>query len=482
MASASGSSHYFAYQVQTDATTLPSPFTPTELRILEGGDVNSEQSSLISSELTSDRQIKSATNGVPNPSWNPSVEYSFGSFDDLIAGALQNNWSGDGYGSGVTVDVASGATLTTDGGELWSSYGFEDNSVITITGLTVSSEDGAYLIASGSGSDTITLTDLSGTPAVFTLEVDATLTVVGGRSSIVIDSSANNITVDATGRTITAASTIWTASAPDIRYNDLIYITGFSNAGNNGWHKVASVSGTVLTVTDDSTLVNESLTTGNLEVANNTSIITTGSTKKHFAIESGYNDVSQYRYMTGAQVSSMDISLSTDSIVTGSFNFMGRYLSPFSVSPVSTSVGATTTSSVFNTFRGFISFDGGTPSCVTDFSVSIDNGSESLMCIFQDELDDIVHGKSNCSGSFSAYFDDPTLANAYTNETPLNIFITMEDAVGNSISIGIPVAKLQGDSIDISESTVTESLDFQALGTDATFTNIYFINSRAIPE
>jgi hypothetical protein len=480
MSSSSGSTHYFAIQTESAAGTLPSPFTPTELRILPGSAFNSDQSALTSEELRSDRQITSSTLGVASPSWNPSVEWSYGSFDDLIAGALQSTWTGNGYATSLAVAVTA-TTIAIDSGDLWSSLGFSDGDVITITDLATSADNGSYLIASGSATDTITLTDLSSGVPTLTIAADAVITVVGGRSSIVIDASANEITVAATGNTITAASTIWTASSPDIKYNDLIYITGFVNAENNGYFKVASVTGTVLTFTSDSTLVNETLSTGDLNVANNTAIITTGTTTKHDSIESGYQDISQYRTLSGAQVSSMDLSFSTDSIVSGSFNFMGRSISAFGVTSEATSVVSSETTPVFNTYRGFISFDGSAPSCVTDFSLSLDNSSESLMCLFQDSLEDIVHGRSNVTGSFTAYFDDATLSNLYSAETSLDAFMTMKDADGNSISVGLPIVQLQGDTFDIAENTVSESLDFQALGGDATYTNIYFINSREIP-
>ena len=482
MANASGSLHYFAIQQETTAGVLPSPFTPTELRILEGGSFSDNRSPLVSGELRSDRQIISSTLGTPNPEWGASVEWSFNSFNALIEGALQNSFSGDTYASGITVDVAAGATITTDGGELWSSYGATDSEVITITGLTASAENGSYIIASGSGTNTLTLTDLSGSPASFTLEADATLTVIGGRSSIVIDSSANNITVAATARTITAASTIWKSASPDLRYGDLIYLNGFTNAGNNGYFKVTGVTATVLTLsTDATTLVDETLSTGDLEVANNTSIITTGTTKKNYAIESGYNDVALYRQLLGAQVGSMSLSMSTDSLVSGDFSLMGRELTAFAVTSAATSVTSASTTPVFNTFRGDLEISGGVTLCLTDLSISLDNNSQGQSCLFTRALSDIVHGRSNVTGSLSAYFDDPTLSNLYSDETLISIFVTMVDADGNSISIGLPRCQLQGDSFNLSEVDVTESLDFQALGGDTTYTNIYLINSRAIP-
>lgn len=477
-----GSNHIFALEEEGVAGTLPSPFNPTTLRILEGADFDDQRSALVSSELTgSSRQILSSTLGTPNPQWSPGVEYSFGSFDSLLEGALQNDWSANGYASGVTIDVAAGDTLTTDGGELWSSYGFADGDVITVTGLTASTEDGAYLIASGSGTDTITVTDLSSGAVTFTAETDATLTAIAGRLSTVVDTSANGLTVDATAFTITAASALWNTTALDLRFNDLIYLKGFSEANNNGYFKVVSATATVLTLNAESTLTNETISTGDVEVANNTAMLTVSNTKHNYSVLSGYEDVDQYRYMTGAQVSSMSISMATDSIVSGDFGFLGRYVSEFSGTSPATSVANPTTTQVFNTFRGYISFDGSAPACLLNLDINLDNNSEGLQCLFTSALDDITHGRSNVSGSFSAYFEDEQLANLYANETLVNIFTVMEDADGNSIGIGIPRAQLQSDTFQINETTVEESLDFQALGGDTTYTNIYIINSRAIP-
>ena len=481
MADASGSSHYWAIAQEEIFGTTPSPFNPQQYRFLEGSDAVDNRSTLTSSELTSDRQLRSSTLGTPQPDFSPSFELSAQSFDMLVEGALQGSWVGNGYAS-LTVDITGGdGTITTDGGEFWSTYNFADGDVITITGLSTNT-DGSFLIASGSGTATITVTDLSGGAVTFSAEADVAVVVIAGRSSAVIDSSANNITVDATARTITAASAIWTSASPDLRYGDLIYLNGFSNAGNNGYFKVLSATATVLTLTTDATtLVNETLSTGDLEVANNTAFVVAGSTKHSYSIESGYTDVNLYRTLRGAQISDMSMSYGTDSIITGDMTFMGLSLSAFDVASEATSVSNPTTTPVFNTFRGFVTFDGSAPNCVTDLSWSLSNSSEGLQCVFSDSLSSITHGKSLVTGSLTSYLSDAGLSTKYSDETNIAVYIVAEDADGRTFGVGMDNVQLQGEAIQVNETTVEISFDFAALYSDDEHMNIYIIESRPLP-
>lgn len=480
MASSSGSAHIWAIQKEAVAGVLPTPFTPTTQRILEGGDIADNRSALVSSELTPDRQIKSSTLGAQKPEVSFGVEYSFDTFDLLLESVFQNTWQGAGLANGLLIDVAAN-TLTTDSGATWASLGFADGDVITVTGLTASAQDGSYLIASGAATAAITITDLAGGAVTNTVEADATLVVVGGRLGTVIDTSTNTLTVVATTRTITAGSAIWKSAGIDLRYNDLIYLKGFANAANNGYFKIESVTDTVLTLHEDSVLADETISAGDVEVANNTGILTVASEKQTFSILSGYEDVSLYRTSLGNQVGSASISFSTDSIVTGDFSIMGLEMSDYVSTNPASNVIASTTTPVFNSFRGFITFNDSAPACLLSLDISLDNNSEGLQCLFTKALDTIVSGKSNCTGSFVAYFTDEQLSNLYSAETPVNMFTVMEDADGNSMGIGIPVAQLQSDTNQINETTVEQSVDFQSLGTDPVFTNIYMIKSRAIP-
>lgn len=473
----SGSNHLFATQEESVAGVLPSPFTPTINRILEGSDINDQRSSLVSSELTGpSRQILSSTLGAPKPSVSFAVEYSFDSFDMFLESVFQNRWLGAGVAEGVTVDVAASA-LTLADGSFWSDYGFSNGDVITVTGFTAGVDNGSYLIVSGAATDVIVISTLSEAPATLTAAIDNVLTVIAGRLATVV--GANSITVNPTTKTLTSTAALWTEPELDLRYNDLIYLNGFVNAANNGYFKVVSATGTVLTLHPESGLTAETIATG-VEVANNTGLLTVSNNPLTFSLLSGYTDIGQYRTALGNQVGSASFSFAVDSLVSGDFSIMGLEVSGYSVANPAAILVPPTLTPVFNTFRGYISFNGSAPACLTSLDISIDNGSEGLQCLFTKALSDITSGKSNCSGSFSAYFDDAQLANLYANETPVNIFAVMEDADGNSMGIGVPIAQLQSDVNQINETTVEESIDFQALGGDD-LSNIYIIKSRAIP-
>jgi hypothetical protein len=479
---ASGSSHYFAAQRETTAGTLPSPFTPQKLRVGEGSDFDKGQSALTSNELTDTRMILSSTLGTPNPTVSFDVEYSANSFDLLIESAFQNTTLYNGFASTITVDVATDGTLTTDGGETWDTYNFNDADFVTVTGLTVSAEDGIYKISTDVTTDSIVLTDLSDGAVTLTAETDATLTLVAGRKATVLDTSTYNLTVSASGSTITSSTDIWTEDALDMRYGALVYLEGFSNSANNGYFKVDTVpSATVLTL-DTSSLVDETISTGDVTVINNTSILTVSNEEQSFSLESGYTDVDQYRTMSGCQVGSMSIDLSTDAIASGSFDIMGTSITAFDVTPTSSSTVNASTTNVFNTYRGNMIVNGSYAFCLSTISISLDNATEGISCLFSRSLSDLVSGRSNASGSFVAYFSDASISNLFDAETAISLEIVMEDSDGNSMLFGLPECQLQSDTISYTETTSEQSVDFQALGNDTTYKNIYLIQSREIPS
>lgn len=473
----SGSQRYVAIQKETVAGTLPVPFDAQKLRVVPGSAIENSRTNISSNEIRDDRQIIVSRLGQNAPAFTAPGELSFDSYDDLIAGALGSAWLGDFNLSSIVVDFSSGATITTDDASDWADKGVTVGSIMMISGSTTPANDGAYKVTDVTG-DTVTVTDLSDGAVVFGGDIDDTIAINGGMGSTVVDTSGNSVAVSATNKTMTASTDLWITTA-GLRAGDRVYFTGFSNAGNNGFHKVTSITETILTFAD-STLVNETLSTGNLEVVSANAIVTTGTDLASFSIEEGFNDVSEYHYITGAKVGTWSASIQTDSIITTEFGLSAVSYHGFSDTSVADSLSEGNTNEVFDSYTGSLDIPGVAGCVITGFDFTLDNGLNTRYALLQKDACSIGEGRTNVTGTLNAYFPDSALSDIYNNEVSLSATFLFLDLDKNGYTFGFPNIKFTSDSIDVQEADVTESIGFQALGGDTTLGTMFVVKQPAV--
>jgi hypothetical protein len=469
----SGSQRYVAFQKETVAGTLPSPFNAQKLRVTPGSGIENARTNITSDEIRDDRQIIVSRLGQNAPALTIPGEFSADSYDELIAGALGSEWVGDYDLTDIVVDISGGATIVTDDSSNWADKGVAVGDYLVLTGSATASNDGVYYVNDVT-TDTITLDQAdAATPASFTISADDTVRIVGAREGAQVDASANNITVSATNKTMTAASAVWVTDL-DIRVGDRLYFDGFTNASNDGYHKVTAVTNTIITLAD-STLANETLSTGDLDVANATAIVKCGVDLASFSIEEGFNDVSEYHHITGAKVESWSASIQTDSIITNEFAFQGINYSGFDSTSVADSLIDGNTNDVFDSYTGTLTIPGVADCVITGFDFTLDNGLNPRYALLQKNRCSIGEGRINVTGTISAFFPSSVLSDIYNNETDLSVALYFEDLDKNGYTFGFPKIRFNSDSIDVAENDVTESIGFQALGGDAEFTTMYIV-------
>lgn len=286
-------------------------------------------------------------------------------------------------------------------------------------------------------------------------------------------STALTIDVDATLKTFTLSTGTWYSK--NVRVGDRITFSGFTNAGNNSDFVVTNLNDGVLTAGEAAGLVTES-GTGDEAFTATTAItqIKCGTTGVSFTIEEGFDDITEYQYVTGAYVNTWSMSIQPDAVVTGSFDLQAMTYSGFSATPLDSSPDDANTNSVFDTYTGIAYIEGITEPCViTGMDFSVDNGLQRRYAIMEQDACSVGQGRINVTGSLNAYFTSSTMSDKYNNEESFGVSIQLEDLDGNSYIIGIPAVKLTSDSKDISENDVTQTLNFQALGTNITDTTMY---------
>lgn len=131
--------------------------------------------------------------------------------------------------------------------------------------------------------------------------------------------SNTDIQADNTSSAFTSATVDWTTE--DITTGQWVYVQGFDTSGANGWFKVTSISASDLTVTpapsDDTNSGGNTITVEGSYIRNGTLYNSMGLQLQHTDL------TNKYRLIKGARSGQWNIDLSSQSVITGSFELMG---------------------------------------------------------------------------------------------------------------------------------------------------------------
>ncbi len=475
-----GSLTYVALVKEDTAGTTPTNPTLQKIRNTGGAGITNDRSSITSSEMRSDRQIVSSRLGGNKPGCTIPFELSFHSQDELISASLGSDWIGN-YQLTVDVDFGDGdGTITTDDGTDWEDLGVAVGDYITIANAATAGNDGVYYVSDVTA-DEMTVTEIDGTTAVaFTISDADEISLIGGWYGFRIDASGNSLTVASADNSLTA-TTADTFDTTYIKKGDKLYFEGFTETANNGWHKVSTVSGTVLTFDDTETFTDETISVGDVDYVTQTAIVTCGVDMNTYTIEEGYTDIAEYHNISGSKGDSFSLSIQPDAIVSGECALKGTAYSGMLTSPIS---GATyvdeNSLETMDTYTGDLFIDSSVDDCViTGFDVSISNNLSERNAIMKQDLCSLGEGRINVTGTISLYFVDGTYARKYYNEDSIDLLARTLDPDGNAYGIGMPIVKFTSESRDKQENDVTESIGFQALGGDEVLTTFYVIKQYA---
>ena len=169
---------------------------------------------------------------------------------------------------------------------------------------------------------------------------------------------------------------------------------------------------------------------------------------KSYTLEVGHGDISRYRQFTGQVPSKMMVKLSVGAIVTGSFEFMGKFMN-LNVLPNLPTGGAPVVSQTFtpaNATKGvFDILEGGASISVSTFIKSgeftIDNTLRVQDAVGVFGAAGIGAGTFNPTGKIEVYFADSVMYNKFLNGVPSSLTIPLLDINGNGYIYYFPRIK-----------------------------------------
>lgn len=262
-----------------------------------------------------------------------------------------------------------------------------------------------------------------------------------------------------------------TANFSLVTVGQWIELRGSSNATNNGYYQVTTKdSYTSITVSPapDATVASgtDTITITGSYLRNGTTEHSYSVIRKHAGLSS---PSTQYFTFLGQVVNSFNLSAQAASILTGSFDFMGKRATLASTSSEADAATAAPTKDVLNAVSNVAEIkEGGSDvaSClVQGLDFTVNNNVRGLQSIGELGNCDIGVGKCDVSGTLTVYFKDNTFFDKYLAGTASSISYKVEDAAGNAYIIDFPNVEYETDGINVGgqDQDVIETLGFRAL-------------------
>jgi hypothetical protein len=210
--------------------------------------------------------------------------------------------------------------------------------------------------------------------------------------------------------------------------NQWIRASGFANSANNGFFKITSVAAGKIIVRGG-TLVTEA--SGSSRTLKMGAQIVNGTTLTTMNIERKYADLTSILSLfTGMAVNTLNLSVASSQIITGSAGFMGKTEASIAASNGSGYTAAPTndvmsaTDNVTAILENYAQYDS------TQFSISLNNNLRDRLQIATLGPKSIGMGEVGLTGTVQAYFASTAVMDKYLGNTPSALAIGFLD--GNS--------------------------------------------------
>ena len=182
-----------------------------------------------------------------------------------------------------------------------------------------------------------------------------------------------------------------------------------------------------------------------------TNVLKIGTTPKYFSFEDAANDIAQFRLFTGMAVSTLNVSIAPNQMVTGTFDLVGKTMTQ--AATTASTGGAPTASSTnapFDSYSGTITDGGSGLAIVTSLDFSLTNSFAPTFVIGSDSAQQLEFGRAIVEGTMTVYYEDATLINKFLNETESALSVSVDDPTGASTyTFDFPRVKYNGAAVPV---------------------------------
>jgi len=232
-----------------------------------------------------------------------------------------------------------------------------------------------------------------------------------------------------------------------------IKVAGFEtdSGANNGFYMVTSAANGTLDVTP-APATGESDPSGGVTIKG--SMLRNGTTEHSYSIERKHTDLSPNVYFAfaGMMVNQMSVSVQANSILTGSFDFIGKACSVATSSMSSGSVVSANSNRVMNAVANVANIledNTAVSSClVRGIDFNVNNNLRGLDSIGQLGNCDIGVGQCDVTGTLDAYFKNKDLFAKYIAGTETSLSFRVTDSAGNVYIFTFHRVKFSADTVN----------------------------------
>jgi hypothetical protein len=217
--------------------------------------------------------------------------------------------------------------------------------------------------------------------------------------------------------------------------------------------------------------------------ASGTDQLKAGTTRHSYSILRHFGDLAAgntHHLFKGVEFSKLSMTVSPNAIVGFTLSTIGQDMALSASAPSGSTYPAATTTSPMDSFSGTISENGTPIALITEIQLDIENGQEARFVVGDAQSLRPSIGRSNVTGTVTAYFENTTLLEKFINETESDIVFTLVDQAGNAYEFTIPRIKYTGGQPDVSgEGDITLAMPFQALLDSSVSTNLIIERTAA---
>lgn len=217
---------------------------------------------------------------------------------------------------------------------------------------------------------------------------------------------------------------------------------------------LTSVAATTMTVDGTVPTVAAGSATTITVVGKKAMVPATGHTSKTFYVEEFYEEIARYRKITGLVVDGFSLDIQPDNLATISFKMVGKDLTPDSAQYFTAATAALTTPPLASAASA-IYIDGVAPGVITSLKMDVSVGAKPGKVVGANVAPAVFVNTVDISGSIGMFFSDDSFLTKSVAETPISLWIRLDDGTGESITLKLLEVKLGNvDTTDVEDGLV----------------------------
>ena len=206
-------------------------------------------------------------------------------------------------------------------------------------------------------------------------------------------------------------------------------------------------------------------------------VLKAGTIRESFTLERNFEDIVQFLRYRGAQVDTLQISMTTGAVVGLTFGFWAKGMDVAQVILTGATYPAAPTTPTMDAISGSILEAGAPIAVATEVTLNLANNLNPRFVIGSAESLEPSIGRSNLTGTLSAYFESAALYQKYLNNEDSSLQIVCSDGTEN-FEFLIPKLKYTGGDVPVSgEGPVSIQMPFQGILDPVTGTNFQITRS-----